>query len=77
MIKRLMKKITSSDVIDPPTVLGLFKNAQVQGAQKTELRGVYEYTLSGTICSATQQMSVFQQPHYMKLSGSTSAVTLT
>jgi len=43
-------------------VLGLFKNVQVQGAQKTELRGVYGYTLSGAVCSATQQMSVFQQP---------------
>ncbi|MCX5849215.1 MAG: hypothetical protein NTW65_07175 [Deltaproteobacteria bacterium] len=42
-------------------VLGLFKNVQVQGAQKTELRGVYGYTLSGAVCSATQQMSVFQQ----------------
>ena len=42
--------------------MGLFKNVQMQGAQKTEPRGVYGYTLSGAICSATQQMSVFQQP---------------
>jgi hypothetical protein len=42
--------------------MGLFKNVQMQGAQKTELRGVYRYTLSGAVCSATQQMSVFQQP---------------
>jgi hypothetical protein len=42
--------------------LGLFKNVQMQGAQKTEPRGVYEYTLSGAVCSATPQMSVFQQP---------------
>jgi hypothetical protein len=35
----------------------------MQGAQKTEARGVYRYTLSGAVCSATQQMSVFQQPH--------------
>jgi hypothetical protein len=41
--------------------LGLFKNVQMQGAQKTEPRGVYGYTLSGSVCSATQQMSVFQQ----------------
>ena len=54
-------------------VLGLFKNVQVQGAQKTELRGVYGYTLSGAVCSATQQthralqgMSVFQQPQLDK-----------
>jgi hypothetical protein len=40
---------------------GLFKNVQMQGAQKTEPRGVYRYTLSGAVCSATQQMSVFQQ----------------
>jgi hypothetical protein len=33
----------------------------MQGAQKTEPRGVYGYTLSGAVCSATQQMSVFQQ----------------
>jgi len=37
-----------------PHVLGLFKNVQLQGAQKTELRGVYVYTLSGSVCSATQ-----------------------
>jgi hypothetical protein len=42
--------------------MGLFKNVQMQGAQKTELRGVHVYKLSGAVCSATQQMSVFQQP---------------
>jgi hypothetical protein len=46
--------------------MGLFKNVQMQGAQKTEPRGVYEYTLSGTVCSATQQMGFFQQPHNLK-----------
>jgi hypothetical protein len=40
---------------------GLFKSVQMQGAQKAEPRGVYGYTLSGAVCSATQQMSVFQQ----------------
>jgi hypothetical protein len=40
----------------------------MQGAQKAEPRGVYEYTLSGAVCSATQQMSVFQQPHYLAFS---------
>jgi hypothetical protein len=45
-------------VVEKIHVAGLFKNAQVQGAQKTELRGVYRYTLSGAVCSATQQMSV-------------------
>jgi len=44
-------------------VLGLFKNVQMQGAQKTAPLNVYSYTLSGAVCSATQQMSVFQQPH--------------
>jgi histone acetyltransferase (RNA polymerase elongator complex component) len=44
-------------------VWGLFKNVQMQGAQKTEPRDVYGYTLSDTVCSATQQMSVFQQSH--------------
>jgi hypothetical protein len=42
-------------------ILRLFKNVQMQGAQKVESRGVYEYTLSGAVCSATPQMSVFQQ----------------
>jgi hypothetical protein len=40
----------------------LFKNAYMQGAQKTEERGVSRNTLSDEVCSATQQMSVFQQP---------------
>jgi len=43
---------------------GLFKNVQMQGAQKAEPRGVYEHTLSGAVCSATQQMSDFQQLFY-------------
>ena len=34
---------------------------------KNEPRGVYRYTLSGAVCSATQQMSVFQQPFFIKL----------
>jgi hypothetical protein len=49
---------------------GLFKNVQMQGAQKTESRGVYRHTSSGAVYSATQQtrralqgMSVFQQFH--------------
>jgi len=35
--------------VEKPLVLGLFKNVQMQGAQKTEPRGVYEYTLSGAV----------------------------
>jgi len=38
------------------------ENGAVQkcsGAQKAEPRGVYGYTLSGAVCSATQQISVF------------------
>jgi hypothetical protein len=50
-------------VVEKPHVLGQFKNVQMQGAQKAEPRGVYEYTLSRAVCSATQQMSVFQLPH--------------
>ena len=42
--------------------MGLFKNVQMQGAQKAEPRGLYGYTLSGAVCSATQQLGVFQQP---------------
>ena len=56
-------------VVEKTHVLGLFKNVQMQGAQKTKPRGVYEYTLSGVVCSATQQMSVFQQPHFIKILG--------
>jgi hypothetical protein len=40
-------------------IMGLFKNVQIQGAQKTETRGVYRYTLSDAVCSATQQMNGF------------------
>ena len=42
---------------------GLFKKVQMQGAQKIEPQGVYGYTLNGAVCSATQQIDVFQQPH--------------
>jgi hypothetical protein len=48
-------------VVEKSHVLGLFKNVQMQGAQKSEPRGVYLNTLSGAVCRATQQMSVFQQ----------------
>ncbi len=34
----------------------------MQGAQKVEPLGVYFHTLSGALCSATQQLSVFKQP---------------
>jgi len=54
-------KIRFNGVVEKPYVWGLFKNVQLQGAQKTGPRGVYRYTLSGAVCSATQQMSVFQQ----------------
>jgi hypothetical protein len=50
------------NLLGEPHIWGLFKNVQVQGAQKIEPRGVYGNTLSGAVCSATQQMSVFQQP---------------
>jgi len=41
----------------------------MQGGQKAEPRGVYRYTLSGAVYSATQQMSVFQQPYFGKTVG--------
>ena len=50
------------EVVEKPHVLGLVKNVQMQGAQKTEPRSVYRNTLSGAVRSATQHMSVFQQP---------------
>jgi hypothetical protein len=38
-------------------------------ARKKPNREAYNgNTLSGAVCSATKQMSVFQQPHYRKLS---------
>jgi radical SAM superfamily enzyme len=57
-----MKK-TNRGGVKKSHVLGLFKNVQMQGAQKTEPRGVYGNTLSGAVCSAAKQMSVFQQSH--------------
>jgi len=47
-----------SGIVEKPHILGLFKNVQMQGAQKTEPRGVYGYTLSGAVYSATKQVSV-------------------
>jgi hypothetical protein len=52
------KKISRCVVVETPHVWGLFKNVQMQGAQKTEPRGVYRYTLSGAVCSATKQTIV-------------------
>ena len=49
-----MKKAeNNSSEIEKSRVLGLFKNGQMQGAQKTEPRDVCENTLSGAVCSAT------------------------
>jgi hypothetical protein len=42
-------------VFGKPHVLGLVKNVQMQGAQKTKPRSVYGNTLSGAVRSATQQ----------------------
>lgn len=39
-------------------LVGLFKNIQMQGTQKSEPRDVYLHTLSGAVCSATQQTMV-------------------
>jgi ABC-type antimicrobial peptide transport system ATPase subunit len=44
-------------VVEKVQVSGLFKNAQVQGAQRTELRGVYRHTLSDAVCSAIPILS--------------------
>jgi len=63
LVSRAGDKIGDSGVVEIPYIWGLFKNVQMRGAQNTEARGVYRYTLSGAVCSATQQMSVFQQPH--------------
>jgi radical SAM superfamily enzyme len=68
---------TNRGGVEEPHVFGLFKNIQMQGAQKTEARGVYGYTLSDTVCSATPAFAgvnsadacpahagrVFQQSH--------------
>jgi len=70
MTGRLIKKITHRGVLEKAHISGLFKNVQMQGAQRTEPRGAYLHTSSGMVCSATRQtrralqvMSVFQQPH--------------
>ena len=70
MTDQLIKIITHRGVLEKAHVSGLFKNVQMQGAQRTEPRGVYLHTSSGMVCSATRQtrralqgMSVFQQPH--------------
>jgi len=62
----LSVKIMYGVVFEKPYVWGLFKNVQMRDAQKTEPRGVYRYTLSGAVCSVTQQMSVFQQPRNLQ-----------
>ncbi len=36
-------------VVEKPHFYGLFKNVHMQGAQKTEPRGVYRHTLSGAV----------------------------
>jgi general secretion pathway protein J len=59
MSRQLMKKNTC--VFQQPNFTGLFKNVQMQGAQKKASRDVYFNTLSGEFYSATRQMSVFQQ----------------
>jgi hypothetical protein len=38
-----------SRVVEKQSVQGLFKNVQLQGAQKIEPRGVYKHTLSGAV----------------------------
>jgi hypothetical protein len=58
---RLTTFIWGNGVVEKPHVWGLFKNVQMQGAQKTEPRGVYRYTLNGAVCSAIQQIIFFQQ----------------
>jgi hypothetical protein len=64
LIYNLFYEIINYRVVEKLLVPGLFKNAQMRGAQKNEPRGVYEHTLSGAVCSATLQMSVFQQPRH-------------
>jgi hypothetical protein len=50
------KKNLQKELLKKPW--GLFKNVQLQGTHKTELRSVYGNTLSGAVCSATQQTMV-------------------
>jgi putative cardiolipin synthase len=58
-VTRIIKGVFG--LIEKSFVQGLFKKVQMRGAQKTEPRGVYRHTSSGAVCSATRQMSVFQQ----------------
>ncbi|MBN1365092.1 MAG: prepilin-type N-terminal cleavage/methylation domain-containing protein [Syntrophaceae bacterium] len=63
MANQLVKKIIHSRIVDKSS--WLFKNAQMQGAQKTASRDVFRNTLSVEFCSAipikSGQMGVFQQ----------------
>jgi hypothetical protein len=54
----MQNEITPQGVVEILLVQGLFKKAQ--------MRGVYRNTLSGAVCSATRQMSVFQQSQHME-----------
>jgi hypothetical protein len=54
-------ELSISGIIEKPHVPGLFKNVQMQGAQITEPRGVYRYTLSGAVCSTTPPEGGTQQ----------------
>jgi hypothetical protein len=42
---------------------GCSKMFRCKARKKPNREAYNEYTLSGAVCSATQQMSVFQQPH--------------
>jgi len=48
----------NSGGVEKPNIFGLFKNVQMQGAQKQNREAYCKYTLSGAVCSATQQTMV-------------------
>jgi len=55
MIKNCEKSRTAALLTNPMRAVQKCSDAR---RAKTVLRGVYEYTLSDAVCSATQQMSV-------------------
>jgi general secretion pathway protein J len=61
MTDRLIKKIADSVIPAPTRVSGPFKNVQMQGAQTLRNEAYWFIRRNDEGCSATRQMSVFQQ----------------
>ena len=56
-----LKQKSNSGVGEKPPSLGAVQNCLGARRSKTESQGGYKNTLSGSVCRATQQISVFEQ----------------